>query len=108
VSDGWVEHPLPTRMLHWLDADGCRWRRIGHGELSWKIVRRMIFDDSVEVVLFYGPEPKRVIGQQARRELWSRVEPVLRGRGEVPHQDFAAVPFQDAQERLMLAIEEHC
>ena len=103
-----TEWPQPTRMHHWLDADGRRWRRIGKGLLGRKIVRRMILDDSVEVVLFYGPEPKPVIGQQARGELWSRVEPVLRGRGEVPYQDFAAVAFRDEQGRLLLAIEEHC
>lgn len=101
-------YPSPTQLRHWLDADGRWWRRIGNDLLDWKAVRKLIQDDSVVVVLFYWPEPPQVIAQQARKQLWSRVEPVLRGRGEVADQYFAAVRFRDDQGRSLLAIEEHC
>ena len=96
-------------MRHWLDAEGHWWRRIGNELLGWKAVRKLIHDDSVQVVLFFWPEPPTaVIGRQARDELWTQVERVLRGRPEPMDLQFQAVRFRDDQGCLLLAIEADC
>jgi hypothetical protein len=101
-------YPRPIRLRHWLDAEGRWWRRIGNDLLDWKAVRTMILDDSVQVVLFYWSEPPKVIAQQARKELWTQLERVLRGRPEPLDPQFEAVRFRDDRGRLLLAIEETC
>lgn len=101
--------PQPSRIRDWVDADGKTWHRAGDSPLRLTSARRLLRDETVRVVLFYGMEPMTLTTVRERAALWSRMEPVLRHKPVTnPHADFLAFRFRDDDGNKLLAIEEHC
>jgi hypothetical protein len=101
--------PQPSRLKTWEGPDGKVWHRAGDTPLKLTGVRRLVHDQAVEVVLFYGVVPKFVVTADDRAELWSRIEPVMRGQGaDNPYADFRAFRYRDDNGNKLLAVEESC
>jgi hypothetical protein len=101
--------PQPSRLKTWEAPDGKVWHRAGDTPLKLTAVRRLVQDQAVEVVLFYGVVPKFVVTAADRADLWSRIESVMRGLGaESPYADFRAFRYRDDDGNKLLAVEENC
>ena len=101
--------PQPSHIKTWVDSDGKSWQRAGDLPLRLAAARRLLHDQAVQVVLFYWMHPRPVISADERAELWSRIEPVMRGRPVTnPSSDFLAFRFRDDAGNKLLAIEERC
>lgn len=101
--------PQPSRLTTWVDSAGKAWRRSGNTPLRLTAARRLLHDQAVQVVLFYGMDPTPVDTADERAALWARIEPVMRGRPVAnPYSDFLAFRFRDDAGNRLLAIEEHC
>lgn len=100
--------PEPSRLKTWTDANGHTWHRVGHEPLSLKAARRAFADNRNVVVHFYGVTPRVVSDEDARTELWSRVELAMRGRHPNPHADVKVIRYRDEDGGSMLAVEESC
>jgi hypothetical protein len=95
-------------MRQWVGPDGSVWRRAGDAPLKLTAARRLIHDQAVEVVLFNGVTPQFLVTSDERVQLWSRIDPVLRGRPvSDPYLDYLAFRFRDDAGNRLLAIEEH-
>lgn len=97
--------PRPSRLKQWIGPDGNVWRRAGDAPLKLADARRLIHNQAVEVVLFNGLIPQFMVSPDERVQLWSRIDPVLRGRS-VHRLDFSAFRFRDDAGNKMLAIQE--
>jgi hypothetical protein len=100
--------PTPSRLKTWIDPDGNAWHRAGDSPLKLAVARRLLNDQAVRVVLFYM-DPMPVVTADERAALWSRMDPVMRGRPVAnPYSDFVAFRYRDDAGNKMLAVEERC
>jgi hypothetical protein len=105
--------PTPIRSGEWFDQTGNRWHIRG-SELDAKQARRLLDRSDVHVVHINGPHPTEVISTE-REAPSADINHFLKwvrhpgsDRSAPPGSTFRFAEFRDAQDGVMIVVEESC